>query len=79
FLMGDEVTGGRSFSYAESELTAILEGLERHCGITPRGKRTVIYDSYNRVADQALEPSTVGLYSKEQYAQPDFTFEPYDP
>ncbi|MDU0204666.1 TOMM precursor leader peptide-binding protein [Paenibacillus sp. MAH-36] len=79
FLMGDEVTGGRSFSYAESELTAILEGLERHCGITPRGKRTVIYDSFNRVADQALDPSTVGLYSKKQYAQPDFTFEPFDP
>lgn len=79
FLMGDEVTGGRSFSYAESELTAILEGLERHCGITPRGKRTVIYDSFNRVADHALAPHKVGLYSKEQYAQPDFTFEPFDP
>ncbi|NRF95763.1 TOMM precursor leader peptide-binding protein [Paenibacillus frigoriresistens] len=79
FLMGDEVTGGRSFSYAESELTAILEGLERYCGIAPRGKRTVIYDSFNRVADHALDPSKVGLYSKEQYAQPDFTFEPFDP
>jgi ribosomal protein S12 methylthiotransferase accessory factor len=79
FLIGDEVTGGRSFSYAESELTAILEGLERHCGITPRGKRTVIYDCFNQVADQALNPSKVGLYSKKQYAQPDFTFEPFDP
>ncbi|NOU98719.1 TOMM precursor leader peptide-binding protein [Paenibacillus planticolens] len=79
FLLGDEVTGGRSFSYAESELTAILEGLERHCGVTPRGKRTVIYDSFNGIADHALDPSKVGLYSKEQYAQPDFTFEPFDP
>ncbi|MFC5451614.1 TOMM precursor leader peptide-binding protein [Paenibacillus aestuarii] len=79
FLVGDEITGGRSFSYAESELTAILEGLERHCGITPRGKRTVIYDSYNHVADHALDPSMVGLYSKEQYSQPDFTYEPFDP
>ncbi|BFT70770.1 TOMM precursor leader peptide-binding protein [Paenibacillus sp. P36] len=79
FLMGDEITGGRSFSYAESELTAILEGLERLCGITPRGKRTVIYECFNRIADQALDPSTVGLYSKKQYALPDFTFEPFDP
>lgn len=79
FLMGDEVTGARSFSYAESELTAILEGLERHCGITPRGKRTVIYDSFNHIADHALDPSKVGLYSKEQYAHPDFMFEPFDP
>ncbi|NOU62595.1 TOMM precursor leader peptide-binding protein [Paenibacillus sp. LMG 31461] len=79
FMMGDEVTGGRSFSYAESELTAILEGLERHCGITPRGKRTVVYDSFNHVADQALDPSKVGLYSKKQYALSDCTFEPFDP
>ncbi|UKS29537.1 TOMM precursor leader peptide-binding protein [Paenibacillus sp. HWE-109] len=79
FLMEDEVSGGRSFSYAESESTAILEGLERHCGITPRGKRTVIYDSFNRVADHALAPHKVGLYSKKQYSQPDFTFEPFDP
>ncbi|GFZ93307.1 hypothetical protein GCM10008018_44620 [Paenibacillus marchantiophytorum] len=79
FLMGDEVTGGRSFSYAESELTAILEGLERHCGITPRGKRTVIYDSFNHVADHALAPQKVGLYAKKQYSQPDFAFEPFDP
>ncbi|MGO4495217.1 TOMM precursor leader peptide-binding protein [Paenibacillus sp. 2RAB27] len=79
FMMGDEVTGGRSFSYAESELTAILEGLERHCGITPRGKRTIIYDSFNHVADQALDPSKVGLYSKKQYAQSDCTFQPFDP
>ncbi|OCT12047.1 bacteriocin biosynthesis protein SagD [Paenibacillus pectinilyticus] len=79
FLLGDEVTGGHSFSYAESELTALLEGLERHCGITPRGKRTIVHDSFNRVADHALDPSKVGLYAKEQYAQPDFTFEPFDP
>ncbi|MCY9656507.1 TOMM precursor leader peptide-binding protein [Paenibacillus chondroitinus] len=79
FLMGDEITGGRSFSYAESALTAILEGLERLCGITPRGKRTVIYECFNHIADQALDPFTVGLYSKKQYALPDFTFEPFDP
>lgn len=79
FLIGDEVTGGRSFSYEESELTAILEGLERYCGITPRGKRTVIYDSFNGIADHALDPSTVGLYLMEQYTQPDFMYEPFDP
>lgn len=79
FLMGDEVTGSRSFSYAESEMTAILEGLERYCGITPRRKRTVIYDSYNQLAEHALDPAKVGLYAKEQYAHPDFPFEPFDP
>lgn len=76
---GDEVSGGRSHSYAESELTAILEGLERYCGLTPRGKRTVIHDSYLMLADQALDPVKVGVHKKEQYAQPDFPFEPFDP
>jgi ribosomal protein S12 methylthiotransferase accessory factor len=79
FLMGDEVTGGHSFSYAESELTAILEGLERHCGMSPRGKRSVTCDSFNHVADHALDPSKLGLYSNEQYMQSDFPFEPFDP
>lgn len=79
FLTGDEVAGGRSHSYAESELTAILEGLERYCGAARRGKRTVICDSFNRVAAQAVDPAKVGLYSQEQYAQLDFPFEPFNP
>jgi ribosomal protein S12 methylthiotransferase accessory factor len=79
FLAGDVVTAGRSHSYAESELTAVLEGLERYCGMIPRGKRSVVRDSYNRLAAQALDPRTTGLYSKEQYELPDFPFEPFDP
>lgn len=46
---GDEGTAGRTNSYAASELTAILEGLERYCGLEPRGKRTVIYDCYQNL------------------------------
>lgn len=78
FTTGVEVTGGRSHSYTESGLTAILEGLERRCGLAPHGKQTVICDSFNNLADQALDPVKVGLYTKEQYAQPDFPFEPFD-
>ncbi|KIL40964.1 bacteriocin biosynthesis protein SagD [Gordoniibacillus kamchatkensis] len=79
FTMGDEVTAGRSHRYEESRLTAILEGLERRCGQAPRGKRTAVRGSYNDVAGHALDPAKVGLYSPEQYALPDFPFEPYDP
>lgn len=79
FLAGNEVAGGRAHSYAESELTAILEGLERYCGLSPRGKRTVIQDSFCNLADQALNPIKTGIYSQEQYSQPDFPFEPFDP
>jgi ribosomal protein S12 methylthiotransferase accessory factor len=76
---GDESTAGRTHSYAESELTAILEGLERYCGLTPRGKRTVVRDSFRHLGDQALDPVKVGLHTKEQYALPDFPFQPFDP
>ncbi|WP_249730408.1 TOMM precursor leader peptide-binding protein [Paenibacillus sp. J2TS4] len=79
FSTGDEVTGGRSNSFIESELTAIMEGLERNCGLTPRGKRTVIKDSFRNLQDQALHPIQVGVYTEEQYAEPDFPFEPFDP
>jgi ribosomal protein S12 methylthiotransferase accessory factor len=75
----DEVTAGRTHSYAESELTAIMEGLERYCGMAPRGKRTMINDSYCNLADHALHPVTVGLYAKEQYERPNFPFKPFHP
>ncbi|WP_274365841.1 TOMM precursor leader peptide-binding protein [Paenibacillus thermotolerans] len=76
---GHEVTSGRTHSYAESELAGILEGLERYCGTAPRGKRTVIRSSYRKLADYALNPDTVGLYSKEQYELPGFPFKPFNP
>ncbi len=76
---GDEGTAGRTHSYADSEQTAILEGLERYCGLAPRGKRTIVYDSYRNVAKSALNPVAVGLHTKEQYDRPKFPFKPFDP
>ena len=78
-FIGDEGVAGRTHSYEVSELTAILEGLERYCGIEPRGKRTVVYDSYRNLADQALNPLKVGVHAEEQYARPDFPFKPFHP
>ncbi|GAC43547.1 TOMM precursor leader peptide-binding protein [Paenibacillus popilliae] len=75
----NEVTGGRAHSYADSLLAAILEGLERFCGTTPRGKRTVVFDSYSRLKDAAMDPSTVGFHAKEQFELSDFSFTPFDP
>ena len=60
-------------------MTAILEGLERYCGLSPRGKRTVVHDSFRNLEDQALNPIKVGVHSKEQYAQPGFPFKPFNP
>ncbi|RWR11174.1 TOMM precursor leader peptide-binding protein [Siminovitchia fortis] len=75
----DEGVAGRSNSYEMSELTAILEGLERYCGIGPRGKRTVVRGSYRQLENQALNPARVGLHDKEQYEKPDFPFKPFHP
>jgi ribosomal protein S12 methylthiotransferase accessory factor len=76
---GDERTAGRTNSFAVSELTAILEGLERYCGLRPRGKRTVVHDSYNHLKNQALNPIEVGVHAKEQYERPGFPFTEFDP
>ncbi|EST55560.1 SagD family biosynthesis docking scaffold protein [Brevibacillus panacihumi W25] len=75
----DESTSGRTHSYLHSEMTAILEGLERYCGLAPRGKRTVIHDSYHNLADHALDPVKVGLHAKEQYEKSGFPFKRFDP
>jgi ribosomal protein S12 methylthiotransferase accessory factor len=76
---GDEGTAGRTQVYSDSELTAILEGLERHCGLEPRGKWTVVHDSYRQLAEHALNPLKVGVHTDEQYAMPGFPFEKFDP
>ncbi len=78
-MTADEATAGRTHSYAESELTAILEGLERYCGIAPLGKSAGIRDSFRNLKDQALHPLKVGVHTKEQYALPNFPFKPFHP
>ncbi|GAA3404812.1 TOMM precursor leader peptide-binding protein [Paenibacillus hodogayensis] len=79
FAFGNEITAGRSHRYTESYATAALEALERYCGQLPRGKRTVVTDSFNRLGALALDPVRAGLYAQEQYDRPDFPFEPFDP
>jgi ribosomal protein S12 methylthiotransferase accessory factor len=78
-VQGDEPTAGRTLAYDEAELTAILEALERYCGLMPRGKRTVVRGTFRNLAANALDPATVGLHAPEQYTRPDFPFKPYHP
>ena len=75
----DEGVAGRSNSYEISELTAILEGLERYCGVEPQGKRKKVRDSYHHLKQIALNPARVGLHDQEQYAKPHFPFKPFHP
>jgi len=76
---GDEGCAGRTHSFEDSEMTAILEGLERYCGISPRGKKTAVHDSYDHLSEIALDPVRVGVHAKSQYERPDFPFQPFDP
>lgn len=78
-MMGNEGTAGRTLSYKECESVAILEGLERFCGLEPRGKRPVVHDSYANVKDHALNPLAVGVHHPDQYARPGFPFRPFHP
>jgi ribosomal protein S12 methylthiotransferase accessory factor len=76
---GSEATAGRTHRFGDSEITAIFEGLERSCGIAPRSKRTIIYDSYHNISDLALHPEKVGTHSNEQYNTSHFPFRAFDP
>ncbi|MCM3718156.1 TOMM precursor leader peptide-binding protein [Fictibacillus phosphorivorans] len=78
-LSGNELNAGRTQSYAHSEISGILEGLERYCGYAPRGKQTTVYEPYSKVEKYALNPESIGLHTKEQYERPHFPFKPLDP
>ncbi|XID94716.1 TOMM precursor leader peptide-binding protein [Paenibacillaceae bacterium WGS1546] len=76
---GLEYAAGRTHRYSRSAHAALLEGLERYCGMLPRARRTVVRDSYRNLSNEALHPADTGLYAPEQYALPGFPFAPFDP
>ncbi|WP_316571384.1 TOMM precursor leader peptide-binding protein [Neobacillus sp. YIM B06451] len=76
---GDEGVAGRTNSYEISELTAILEGVERYCGIEPRGKKTVVRDCFRNLENNALNPESVGVHESEQYEKHHFPFKKFNP
>lgn len=70
---------GRTRDYRSSETTALLEALERHGGTEPAGTRTVVTGSYAQLADDALDPASLGQHPPESYARADFGFRAYHP
>jgi ribosomal protein S12 methylthiotransferase accessory factor len=72
-----EIGLGRSLSFGVSQGAAIAEALERYAGMQPYGKRTAVRASYRQLGDQALDPTTLGLYAPEQYTLPNFPCIPY--
>jgi len=79
FQDGENMSSGAGCTVRtrQSKVVALLEAIERYASIRPRGKRAMIQASYNQLGWQALDPTTLGLYSAEQYAQPDYCFVSY--
>lgn len=56
----------------QSRVVSVLEVIERYAGLRPRSKRTMVQASYHQLiqeGEQALDPTTLGLHSLEQYEQ----------
>ncbi|WP_329518678.1 TOMM precursor leader peptide-binding protein [Spirillospora sp. NBC_01491] len=69
---------GRTRSYESSERVAMLEALERHGGMEPGGRRTVVRGTYAELRDQALDPRELGLYPTERHRSAGFRYEPFE-
>ncbi|MEV6031967.1 YcaO-like family protein [Nonomuraea sp. NPDC052116] len=68
---------GRTRGYRASEVTAVLEALERWGGVEPGGKRTRVRASYAEAAADALDPRTLGEHDTSSYEREGFAFRPF--
>jgi ribosomal protein S12 methylthiotransferase accessory factor len=59
--------GGRSWDRRTSEVTAVLEALERYGGPNPGGKRTVIRAALAELDQPGLDPRTLGGHEDQLY------------
>ncbi len=68
---------GRGVDFQSSQLSALMEALERYGGMRPNSKRTNVRGSYRALADDAIDPTTLGLHDEAQYDLPKFGFQKY--
>lgn len=68
---------GRGMDFQVSQLSALMEVLERYGGMRPNSKQSVVRGSYQELSSNALKPSLLGLHGEDQYASLDFPFRPY--
>lgn len=70
---GETTTGtGCALQGAQSRFVSVLEVIERYAGLRPRGRRTSVRASYHQLMQDgqpALDPTTLGLHTSEQYRQ----------
>ncbi|MGW0997278.1 TOMM precursor leader peptide-binding protein [Streptomyces sp. NPDC002523] len=70
---------GRSRDYRTSELTAILEALERYGGVAPGGLQTSVRGTWRELAPHAVHPDVFGHHPDESYDDPTFRYRRFDP
>lgn len=70
---------GRGISYAQSRAVAVLEGLERHCGLHRGGRRASIRAAYQDIAERAIYPPSFGMHPASSYERENFRFSPFAP
>jgi ribosomal protein S12 methylthiotransferase accessory factor len=70
--------GGHANRFSTSRLVGAIEGLERHAGVSPRGRLTGVRASLTELGPAALDPRDCGVYSDEFYAAP-ASPEPFSP
>jgi ribosomal protein S12 methylthiotransferase accessory factor len=68
---------GRGRDFLSCRTTAVAEALERLGGQWPWSKRTTVRGSYVELADDALDPRTLGLFPPERYADPNSVYQPF--
>lgn len=76
---GDRIAFGSAFNdYERARGAAIGEAMERYCGnFIPQGLLRSSYSALERAGRDALDPTSLVLYSPEQYALPGFPFVPF--
>ncbi len=70
---------GQAQSLRDSERYGLLEGLERYAGQFPRARSADIFDTYENLAPDALDPRACGEYAPEFYAGHAEYYAPFDP
>lgn len=76
---GREGGYGRSTRFTASEVPAFLEGVERVTGGRRLSGAATVRGSYADVAEDAVDPASLGLHEPEWYGHPSFEPVPYTP
>lgn len=69
---------GRSYSRTAAAKLGFLEGLERYCGIFDRRAQSTIYEPYEELIGQAINPVAFGLHSEEEINHPKYDLKVYN-